>query len=175
MLRALHLLGTRTAFVVCVLLALAAGLSAGRSLWFSLTGKIAEGLVTRQLEELTVDWSAPATALPNAPIQTANATRLYRAVVAFVVDGKQFEVRAKMRSTARLYPTGTKVDVVFPPGQPGRAQLRPELADFWTQASTLLMAVIMGAGTSYLWWKESRRRARRKRHERAQRIASEAR
>ncbi|MCX6551281.1 MAG: hypothetical protein NTY02_09820 [Acidobacteria bacterium] len=120
-------------------------------------------LGSRTLFVVSADWTDPGAAVPGAPIQTAAATRLYRAVVAFQDGGRGFEVLARMRSTVQIYPTGTKVDVVYPRGQPGRAQLRPELADFWSQASVLLMATILGAGTAYGWWTSTRRRAARRR------------
>src|SRR5512137_2777989 len=149
-----------------ILLAVMAGSGAARNLWLSLTGTTVEGIVVRQLEELSADWSGDSPAPPGAAragIQTAAAERLFRAVVAFQEGGKSFEVVATSRSTVHLYPLGSKVDVVFPPGRPERARLRPELPDFWTQAGLLLIATMVGAGSGYTWWKLAlRRRARRR-------------
>lgn len=165
--RAMHLLGSRTVFFVCLLLAITTALSTARTLWFSFSGIVAQGLVVREVEELTADWSVPAaTATPasaGAAVQTAPAARVYRAVVRFQ-DGNAFhEVLAELRSTARLYPLGSKVDVVYPRGAPERARLRPELPDFWSQAGVLLMATVLGAGTAYGWWRSARKRAVRRR------------
>ena len=124
---------------------------------------MAEGLVVREVEELTADWSAPEPGTPRPPVQTATATRVYRAIVRFQDNGRSFEVPAQLRSTARLYPVGTKVDVVYPAGAPGRAKLRPELPDFWSQAGLLFMATVLGAGTVYGWWQSARKRAARRR------------
>jgi len=165
-LRGMHLLGTRTAIVLALLLAIGTGAGAARNLWLSFSGTIAEGVVVRQMEELSADWREQA-ALPmgaRAPgIQTAAATRLYRAVVTFTDGGKSFDVLADVRATVQMYPLGSKVDVVFPRGQPNRARLRPELPDFWTQAGLLLIATVLGAGTAHSWWKLARRRAARRR------------
>ena len=123
--RAIHLLGSRTVFFVCLLLAITTGFGAARELWFSRTGIEVEGLVVREVEELTADWAAPApssaaaAAIPG--VQTAAATRVYRAVVRFRDSGRPFdwhEMPAQLTSTARLYPVGTKVDVVYPAGAP---------------------------------------------------------
>jgi hypothetical protein len=165
LLRGMHLLGTRTAIVLALLLAIGTGAGAARNLW-SFSGTIAEGVVVRQMEELSADWREQA-ALPmgaRAPgIQTAAATRLYRAVVTFTDGGKSFDVLSGLRGTVHIYPLGSKVDVVFPPGQPNRARLRPELPDFWTQAGLLLIATVLGAGTAHSWWTLARRRAARRR------------
>ena len=157
----MHLLGSRTVFFVCLLLSMTTAYSASRTLWFSLTGLDAEGLVVREVEELTADWTSAAS--PRASVQTAAATRVYRAVVRFQENGHSFEVLARLRSTARLYPVGTKVGVVYPAGAPGEAKLRPELPDFWSQIGVLLMATVLGAGTAYGWWKSARRRLARRR------------
>jgi hypothetical protein len=165
-LRGMHLLGTRTAIVLALLLAIGTGVGAARNLWLSFSGTIAEGVVVRQMEELSADWREQA-ALPmgaRAPgIQTAAATRLYRAVVTFKDGNRSFEVLADVRATVHIYPLGSKVDVVFPRGQPNRARLRPELPDFWTQAGLLFIATVLGAGTAHSWWKLARRRAARRR------------
>jgi len=166
LLRGMHLLGTRTAIVLALLLAIGAGVGAARNLWLSFSGTIAEGVVVRQMEELSADWREQA-ALPmgarDPGIQTAAATRLYRAVVTFKDGDKSFDVLADVRATVQIYPLGSKVDVVFPRGQPNRARLRPELPDFWTQAGLLFMATVLGAGTGHSWWKLARRRAARRR------------
>ena len=165
-LRGMHLLGTRTAIVLALLLAIGTGVGAARNLWLSFSGTIAEGVVMRQIEELSADWREQV-ALPRGArdpgIQTAAATRLYRAVVTFKDGDRSFDVLASVRGTVHIYPMGSKVDVVFPPGQPNRARLRPELPDFWTQAGILLMATVLGAGTGYSWWKLARRRWARRR------------
>ena len=147
-------------------LAILAGSGAARNLWFSFSGTTAEGVVVRQLEELAVDHDH---ALPTplgkaqAGIQTLAAQRVYRAVVEFRAGGKSYEVVASARATVHLYPLGSKVDVVFPPGRPERARLAPELPDFWVQAGLLLLASVVGAGSGYTWWKLVRRRAARRR------------
>jgi hypothetical protein len=158
--RAMHLAGTRAVFFVCLLLAITTSFGAVRTLWFSFSGALAEGVVVRQLEEWSADWTGPEPGVPGAAsIQTAAATRTYRAVVAFTDGGRSYEVLAQLRSTVHLYPLGSKVDVVYPAGEPGRARLRPELPDFWSQAGLLLMATMLGAGTAYAWWKAVRKRA----------------
>jgi hypothetical protein len=168
--RAIHLLGSRTVFFVCLLLALTTAFGAVRELWFSRTGLVVEGVVVREVEELTADWTAPtpssASAAASPGVQTAAATRVYRAVVRFRDKGRPFdwhEVPAQLTSTARLYPVGTKVDVLYPAGAPGLAKLRPELPDIWSQAGLLLMATVLGSGTLYGWWKSARKRAARRR------------
>ena len=159
----MHLLGSRTVFFICLLLSITTAFSAARTLWFSFSGRLAEGVVVREIEELTADWAPPASATAQAPLQTATATRVYRAVVRFQDGGQSYDVAAQIRSTARLYALGTKVDVVYPAGAPGRARLRPELPDFWSQAGLLLMATTLGAGTAYGWWKAAKKRAIRRR------------
>jgi hypothetical protein len=160
LLRGMHLLGTRTVIVLALLLAIGTGVGAARNLWL-FSGTIAEGVVVRQKEELSADWRERA-ALPmgarDPGIQTAAATRLYRAVVTFKDGDKSFDVLSGLRGTVHIYPMGSKVDVVFPPGQPNRARLRPELPDFWTQAGLLLIATVLGAGTAHSWWMLARRR-----------------
>jgi hypothetical protein len=88
---------------------------------------------------------------------------VYRAVVDFQAGGTSYEVIANARSTVHLYPLGSKVDVVFPPGRPERARLRPELPDFWVQAGLLFVATLVGAGSGYTWWKLMLRQAARRR------------
>jgi hypothetical protein len=164
-LRGMHLLGTRTAIVLALLLAIGTGVGAARNVWLSF-GTIAEGVVVRQIEELSADWRAQVP-LPSGArdpgIQTAAATRLYRAVVTFKDGDRSFDVLSGLRGTVHIYPMGSKVDVVFPPGRPNRARLRPELPDFWAQAGLLLIATMLGAGTAHSWWKLARRRAARRR------------
>lgn len=149
-----------------LLVAIVSGTSAARNLWFVFSGDDAEGVVVRQREELAVDWRDE---LPGplgkarSGIQTAAAQRVYRAVVDFQADGKSYEVIASARATVHLYPLGSKVDVVYPPGRPERARLRPELPDFWVQAGLLFVATMVGAGSGYTWWKLALRRAARKR------------
>ena len=168
--RAIHLLGSRTVFFVCLLLAITTAFGAARELWFARTGLLVEGVVVREVEELTADWTAPAPssapAAASLGVQTAAATRVYRAIVRFRDKGSPFdwhEVPAQLTSTARLYPVGTKVEVVYPAGAPGLAKLRPELPDVWSQAGLLFMATVLGAGTVRGWWKSARKRAARRR------------
>jgi hypothetical protein len=173
-LRAMHLLSSRTLFFAGILLSITTAFATAQTLWFSLAGKVAEGRVVREVEELAADWTSPASVLSRPGVQTARAARVYRAIVQFQIKdpadaavagnaGRVFEVSAQLRSTARLYPVGTKVDVVYPPGKPGRAKLRPELPDFWSQAGLLLMATVVGAGTAYGWWKSAKKRVVRRR------------
>jgi hypothetical protein len=162
----LHLLGSRVLVVLGLLLAIMTGTSAARNLWLSINGTPAEGLVVRQVEELSVDWRDR---LPGplghsqTGIQTAAAERVYRAVVDFQAGDKSYQVIANASATVHLYPLGSKVDVVFPPGQPGRARLRSELPDVWVQAGLLLLATLVGAGSGYTWWKLALLRATRRR------------
>jgi hypothetical protein len=166
-LRGLHLLGSRTIVVLGLLLALVTGAGAARNLWLYFPGTASvEGVVVRQIEELSVDWRDD---LPGplgtrqSGVQTAAAERVYRAVVEFQAGGAAHEVMAGARARVHLYPLGTKVDVVFPPGKPERARLRPELPDFWMQAGILFAATLVGAGSGYTWWKLAVRRAQRRR------------
>ena len=165
-LKGLHLIGSRTLVVLGLLLAVITGAGAAGNLWLSFTAATVEGVVVRQIEEWSADWRDQ---LPGplgtstAGIQTAAAERLYRAVVAFQDGGKPYEVVANARATVHLYALGSKVDVVFPPGKPERARLRPELPDVWTQAGLLLVATLVGAGSGYTWWKLVLRRIARRR------------
>ena len=164
-LRGLHLLGSRAVVVLGLLLAIATGAGAAGNLWFAFSGSTAEGTVVRQIEELSADWRAraPGQAGSGQPgVLTAPATRVYRAVVDFTAGGRSFEVVANASAAVHLYPLGSKVDVVFPPGRPDRARLRPELPDAWAQAGILFAATLVGAGSGYTWWTLIRRRARRR-------------
>lgn len=166
LLRGLHLLGSRTIIVLCLLLATTTAIGSARNLWLLFSGTVAEGIVVRQLEELAVDWRRPAPGTlgqAGAGIQMAAAERLYRAVVNFKDGGRSFDVLADVRATVHIYPLGSKVDVLFPRGRPDRARLRPELPDFWTQAGLLLIATVLGAGAGYSWWTLARRRWARRR------------
>jgi hypothetical protein len=165
-LRGLHLLGSRTAVMLGLTLAIVTGSGAARNLWFWFSGATVDGVVVRQLEELAVDWRdelGGPLGTARSGIQTAAAERVYRAVVDFEAGGKSYEVVANARATVHLYPLGSKVDVVFPPGKPERARLKPELPDFWMQAGLLFAATLVGAGSGYTWWKLARRRAARRR------------
>lgn len=148
------------------MLAVITGTGAARNLWMAFTGTRVDGVVVRQVEELAADWTA--TGGGGGParqtgIQTAAAQRVYRAVVAFEEGSRVYEVMANARAVVHLYPLGTKVDVVYPPGRPERARLGPELPDFWVQAGLLFAATLVGAGSGYTWWKLAmRRRARRR-------------
>ena len=133
--RAMHLLGSRTVFFLGLLLAITTG---GR--------RRAEAVVVAHRHDRRGRGGARGggtdgrLAAPTARaagarqpgIQTAAAERVYRgrgatSRPAAVVRG----ARRNCAGTARLYPLGTKVDVVFPPGKPGGRRLRPELPDFW--------------------------------------------
>ena len=76
---------------------------------------------------------------------------------------RMFDVVSELRGPAQIYPTGSNVRVVYPPGRPERARLRPELPDGWMQSGLLLAATMLGAGSARLWWRLARRRARRHR------------
>jgi hypothetical protein len=149
-----------------LLVAVMSGTGAARNLWFSFSGATTSGVVVRQREELSVNWRDE---LPGplgkarSGIQMAAAERVYRAVVDFEADGKSYEVVAAARAPVHLYPLGSKVEVVYPPGRPERARLRPELPDFWVQAGLLFIATMVGAGSGYLWWTLAVRRAGRRR------------
>jgi len=150
-----------------LLLAIVTGAGAARNLWLHFPGTASvEGVVVRQMEELSVDWrdDLPGPLGTSRPdIQTAAAKRVYRAVVDFQAAGKSYEVIAGARATVHLYPLGSKVEVVFPPGKPERARLRPELPDFWVQAGLLFVATVVGSGSAYTWWKLALRQAARRR------------
>jgi hypothetical protein len=165
-LRGLHLLGSRTVVVLGLLVATVTGTGAAKNLWLAINGTTAQGVVVRQIEELSVDWRSrlpgPLGASPPG-IQTAAAERVYRAVVDFQAGDRTYEVIAGASAAVHLYPLGSKIDVVFPPGRPERARLRPELPDFWVQAGLLLAATLVGAGSGYTWWNLAWRRVARRR------------
>jgi hypothetical protein len=166
LLKGLHLVGSRTVVVIGLLLACWTGLGAARNLWFALSGTLAEGVVVRQIEELSADWRNPVPAPPGARaegMELTAAERLFRAVVSFKHGGRSFDVLANARATVQLYPTGSMVRVLFPRGHPERARLRPELPDAWFQAGLLLAATVVGAGSARLWWHLVRRRIGRQR------------
>ncbi len=147
-----------------LLLAMVTGAGAVRNLWLWRTGATVQGVVVRQMEELAADWTGE---LPEplgtrqADMQTGAARRVYRAVVEFQAGETTHEVVANARATVHLYALGSKVDVVFPPGRPERARLKPELPDFWVQAGMLFLSSLVGAGSGYTWWKLAVRRSRR--------------
>jgi hypothetical protein len=159
----MHLLSSRTVFFIALLLSISTAFSAAQTLWFLQTATVVEGRVVREVEELTAEWASPVSALTRPGVQTATAVRVYRAIVQFQDTGHSFDVAAQLRSTARLYPVGTKVDVAYPAGKPGRAKLRPELPDFWSQAGLLLMATVLGVGTAYGWLNSAKKRVARRR------------
>jgi hypothetical protein len=162
----MHLLGSRTVVMLGLALAIVTGTGAARSLWLRFSGAEVQGVVVRQMEELAVDWrdgQPNPLGTPESGIEIAAAERVYRAVVAFQTGGKSYEVVASARATVHLYPLGSKVDVVFPPGRPERARLGPELPDFFVQAGLLLVATMVGAGSGYTWWKLALKRAARRR------------
>ena len=166
LLSAMHLVGTRTVVLVGLLLAIWTGYGAGRNLWFSLNGSVATGIVTRQIEEFSADWTKgqpPSIGADAAGIDLAAAERRYRAVVQFAEGGRVFDVVSELRGPAQVYATGSSVRVVYPPGRPERARLGPELPDAWMQSGLLLAATMVGAGSARLWWRLARRRARRRR------------
>ena len=166
LLSAMHLVGSRTVVLAGLLLAVWTGYGAVRNLWFSLNGTEVTGVVTRQIEEFSADWKdgQPAPLGANvAGIDLASAERRYRAVVQFGDGGRVFDVVSELRGPAQIYPTGSKVPVVYPPGRPERARLRSELPDGWMQSGLLLAATMLGAGSARLWWRLARRRARRRR------------
>lgn len=162
----MHLVGTRTIVLAGLLLAIWTGYGAVGNLWFSLNGTVATGVVTRQIEEFSADWTKgqlPSVGADAAGIDLAAAERRYRAVVQFAEGGRTFDVLSELRGPAPVYPTGSSVQVVYPPGLPERAGLRPELPDGWMQSGLLLAATMLGAGSARLWWRLARRRARRRR------------
>ena len=166
LLSAMHLVGSRTVVLAGLLLAVWTGYGAVRNLWFSLNGTEVTGVVTRQIEEFSADWKdgQPAPLGANvAGIDLASAERRYRAVVQFGDGGRVFDVVSELRGPAQIYPTGSNVPVVYPPGRPERARLRSELPDGWMQSGLLLAATMLGAGSARLWWRLARRRARRRR------------
>jgi hypothetical protein len=163
---AIHLLWSRALIFLCLLLALSTGFPAARHVWFALSGEPADGRVISEIEELGADWDRPAAGRTTAGIVTAPARRFYRAVVEFQADGRAYAVASTVRSPAHLYAIGSKVEVVYPPGAPRRAMLRPELPDFWLQAGILLMATVLAAGTVYAWWHGWRWRLASRRRER---------
>jgi hypothetical protein len=165
-LKGMHLLASRTVVMLGLALAIVTGTGAARNLWLSFSGVTADGVVVRQVEELSADWR---TELPGplarsrTGLQTAPAERVFRAVVAFKAGEKSYEVIARSRAAVQLYPLGSKVDVVYPRGKPERARLRPELPDFWGQAGLLFVATLVGAGSGYAWWKLAVGRSARRR------------
>jgi hypothetical protein len=163
---AIHLLWSRALIFLALLLAMSVGFPAARHVWFAVSGAVAEGRIVLEVEELGADWKQPSAGSAAAGIVTAPAQRFYRPVAEFTVDRRLYSVRSARRSTAHLYEMGSKVDVIYPPGAPNRAVLRPDLADFWTQAGILLMATVLAAGTVYAWWHGWRGRLARRRRER---------
>ena len=162
----MHLVGSRTVVVVGLLLACWTGYGTARNLWLAFSGQLAEGVVVRQMEEFAADWrTTDPTPLGTraSGVDLVPADRLYRAVVRFTEGGRDFDVLANVRAKVHVYPLGSKVDVVFPPGQPGGARLRPELPDAWFQAGLLFAATVLGAGSARLWWHLIRRRVGRRR------------
>ena len=108
-----------------LLLAIVTGTGAARNLWLSFTGTTAEGVVVRQMEELSVDWRDE---LPGplgssqTGIHTAPAQRVYRAVVDFQAGGTSYEVIANTRSTGTPLPAGFESGRGVPARQAGTCQ-----------------------------------------------------
>ncbi|MEI6667780.1 MAG: hypothetical protein WCP29_06465 [Acidobacteriota bacterium] len=152
----------RIALLGCLLVSATTVIGAWRHLWFRLSGVTVEALVVRQAEELVADWNEPGAARPpaGAAVQMAPARRLYRTIVEFKEDGQSYLIQAQTLSASHLYPLRSHVDVVYAPGRPASARLRPELPDFWLQAGYLLLGTILGAAAVYWWWKLLVRRGR---------------
>ena len=153
-------IGTRVVVVACVFVSATTVIGSWRNLWFELSGKVVEGVVVRQAEELVADWNDPTVAGRPSGVRTTAATRLFSAIVEFKDGDRQYQIEARSRTSVQIYGIGSKVDVVFPPGRPHRAQLRPELPDFWTESGLMLVGTLLGVGAAYWWWKHIRRRGR---------------
>jgi hypothetical protein len=155
-----HVLGSRTVVILGLVLAAWTGYSAAKNLWFVFNGRVAKGVVASFVEQLSADWQIS----PDVPlglrvqgVGVSTAQQVYRAVVTFSDGGRSFNVLTNARATARAFPVGSKVDVVFPPGRPERARVRPDLPDTWSQAGLLFVATVLGAGSLRLWWRLARR------------------
>jgi hypothetical protein len=152
--------GLRLALLGCLLVSVTAVVGASRNLWFEFHGVLVEGVVVRQAEELAADWGDQSAATSTRGVMTAPARRVYRAIVEFKSGGNTYSTEAQARGPAYLYPAGSHVDVVFAPGRPEGAKLKPELPGFWTQAGYLLLGTMLGVGAAYWWWKLIGRRGR---------------
>jgi len=152
--------GQRIVLVACLLMSAMTVSGTWRNLSFAFNGVTVEGLVVRQAEELSADWDVAPAGKPASGVQMAPARRLYRAVVEYRAGEKTYSIVAQARGPVSIYPLGSHVDVIYTPGRPGDAKLKPELPDFWTQAGYLLMATMLGSGALYWWWKLIRRRGR---------------
>jgi hypothetical protein len=77
----------------------------------------------------------------------------YYAVVSFTTGKGTFTITSWDSGTnTALYPTGSQVTVVYPPGQPEKARLQPEISGFRGLFGPLMLVVFGGAliGTSWL-------------------------
>lgn len=130
---------------------------AWRTLWFAASGAVVEGVVIRQQEVLEGQWTEGADRAPGGGPALGSARRLLRAVVEFKDGERVHLLEARTASPVELYPVGSKVPVVYPPGHPERAQLRPELPDMWLQAGWLLVGTFLVGWAIYWWWLTARR------------------
>jgi len=136
---------------------------------FAMTGMVAEGLVVRQAEELVAATpparagSAAATSPGTAGrpgVQLVEAQKLYRAIVEFRDGDRTYAVTSAERAPVHLYALASHVEVIYPPGRPQTARLRPELPSVYLQAGMLFLGTLFGAASLYWWWKLFRRRGR---------------
>ena len=77
----------------------------------------------------------------------------YYAVVSFTINEGRFTIRSYDSGTnAPLYPTGSQVTVVYPPGQPEKARIQGEISGFRGIFGPLMLIVFGSAliGTSRL-------------------------
>lgn len=172
-LRLFGVLGTRAAIAVCLFVAVSVSAGAWRNLWTTGRAIAVDGTVIRQIEALSVDWES-ARPGPTAGVQTAQATRTFRAIVGFTVGGKTYEVTSAQRSAVQLYPTGSAVRVAYPGGQPERAWIHAEAPDACAQAGLLLMGTVVAAGAVQWWWWLAKRRPRFRRRARVTEAAAVA-
>jgi hypothetical protein len=77
----------------------------------------------------------------------------YYAVVSYTTNQGRFTIRSYDSGTnAPLYPTGSQVTVMYPPGQPEKARIQQEISGFRGIFGPLMLAVFGAAlvGTSKL-------------------------
>jgi hypothetical protein len=164
-LRLFGVLGTRALIAACLFIAVSVSAGAWRNLWMITRATAVDGIVLRQIEELSADWAA-AKPGPAVGVRMTQANRTFKAVVGFKADGKAYEVASAQRSPVQLYATGSSVRVAYPVGQPGRAWIQAEAPDAWPQAGLLLMGTIVAAGAVQWWWWLAKRRPRFRRRAR---------